>query len=57
MGSEIQEYDRRFLEALEGERKGQALQDLNDAVNSLLDGVFAMITTIYELFLGHADQA
>jgi hypothetical protein len=55
LGSEVREYDRRLREALQLERKGQALQDLNDAVNSLTDGVFAMMTTIYEVFLGHAD--
>ncbi len=55
LGSELKDLDRRFAEALKLDRKGQALQDLNDAVNSLMDGVFAMMTTVYELFLGHAD--
>ncbi len=55
LGSELNEFDRRFSEALKLDRKEQALRDLNDATNSLLDGVFAMLTTAYELFLGHAD--
>lgn len=57
LGSEVKEFDRRFSEALHHDRKEQALRDLDDARNSLLDGVFAMITTVYVLFLGHVDPA
>ena len=55
LGSELKELDRRFSEALKLDRKGQALRDLDDATNSLMDGVFAMMTSVYEIFLGHAD--
>jgi hypothetical protein len=55
LGSELAELDRRFSEALKLDRKGQALRDLDDATNSLMDGVFAMMTTVYEVFLGNAD--
>ncbi len=55
LGSEIREYDRRFSEALEHDRKDQAVRDLNDATTSLMDGVFAVMTTVYECFLGYAE--
>ncbi len=55
LGSEIKEFDRRFAEALEHDRKEQAAGDLNDAANSLMDGVFAVLTTVYECFLGYAE--
>jgi hypothetical protein len=55
LGSEIKEYDRRFSEALEHARKEQAVRDLNDATTSLMDGVFAVMTTVYECFLGYAE--
>lgn len=55
LGSELREYDRRFLEALEHDRKDQAVRDLNDATTSLMDGVFAVMTTVYECFLGYAE--
>gem|GEM_PF-4325791 len=55
LGSEIKEFDRRFSEALTHDRKEQALTDLNDATTSLMDGVFAVMTTVYECFLGYAE--
>jgi len=55
LGSEIKEFDRRFSEALEHDRKDQAVTDLNDATTSLMDGVFAVMTTVYECFLGYAE--
>ncbi len=55
LGSEIKEFDRRFSEALEHDRKDQALTDLNDATTSLMDGVFAVMTAVYECFLGYAE--
>jgi hypothetical protein len=55
LGSELKEFDRRFSEALKHERKEQAVRDLNDATTSLMDGVFAVMTTVYECFLGHAE--
>jgi hypothetical protein len=53
--SELREYDRRFADALHNDRKEQALVDLNDATTALMDGVFAVMTTVYECFLGHAE--
>lgn len=53
--SELREFDRRFADALSNDRKEQALVDLNDATTALMDGVFAVMTTVYECFLGHAE--
>lgn len=55
LGSEIKDFDRRFAEALAHDRREQAVGDLNDATNSLMDGVFAVLTTVYECFLGYAE--
>jgi len=55
LGSELKEYDRRFSEALRRDQKEQAVRDLNDATTSLMDGVFAVMTTVYECFLGYAE--
>lgn len=55
LGSELREFDRRFSVALKQDRKEQAVADLNDATTSLMDGVFAVMTTVYECFLGHAE--
>ena len=55
LGSELKEYDRRFAEALKRDKKEQAVRDLNDATTSLMDGVFAVMTTVYECFLGYAE--
>ncbi len=55
LGSEIKDFDRRFSEALQADRKDQALSDLNDATTSLMDGVFAVMTSVYERFLGYAE--
>ncbi len=55
LGSELKEFDRRFGEALKHDRKEQALRDLNDATTSLMDGVFAVMTSVYECFLGYAE--
>lgn len=53
--SELKEFDRRFSLALKNDRKEQAVRDLNDATTGLMDGVFAVMTTVYECFLGHAE--
>lgn len=55
LSSELREYDRRFADALSNNRTEQALTDLNDATTGLMDGVFAVMTTVYECFLGHAE--
>jgi hypothetical protein len=55
LGSELKEFDRRFSIALEADRREQAVRDLNDATTGLMDGVFAVMTTVYECFLGHAE--
>jgi hypothetical protein len=55
LGSELKEFDRRFAIALKDDRKEQAVRDLNDATTGLMDGVFAVMTTVYECFLGHAE--
>jgi hypothetical protein len=55
LGSELREFDRRFASALQHDRRDQAVRDLNDATTALMDGVFAVMTTVYECFLGHAE--
>lgn len=55
LSSELREYDRRFSVALDHDRREQALRDINDATTALMDGVFAVMTTVYECFLGHAE--
>lgn len=55
LGSQIKEFDRRFSQALKDDRKEQAVSDLNDATTSLMDGVFAVMTAVYECFLGYAE--
>ncbi len=55
LSSELGEFDRRFSVALKHDRREQAVRDLNDATTALMDGVFAVMTTVYECFLGHAE--
>lgn len=55
LGSELKEFERRFSDALRNDRKEQAVRDLNDATTGLMDGVFAVMTTVYECFLGYAE--
>ncbi len=55
LSSELREFDRRFSDALSHDRPEQALVDLNDATTALMDGVFAVMATVYECFLGHAE--
>ncbi|CAN5917048.1 hypothetical protein BH11MYX3_BH11MYX3_48860 [soil metagenome] len=55
LGSELKEFERRFADALTKDRKEQAVRDLNDATTGLMDGVFAVMTTVYECFLGYAE--
>ncbi len=55
LASELKDFDRRFGKALEADRREQAVTDLNDATTGLMDGVFAVMTTVYECFLGHAE--
>lgn len=55
LGSELKEFERRFAHALEDDNKEQAVRDLNDATTGLMDGVFAVMTTVYECFLGYAE--
>jgi hypothetical protein len=55
LGSELKEFERRFAHALANDNKDQAVRDLNDATSGLMDGVFAVMTTVYECFLGYAE--
>ncbi|HUS28407.1 MAG TPA: hypothetical protein VMZ53_07860 [Kofleriaceae bacterium] len=55
LGFELKEFERRFARALENDEKEQAVRDLNDATTGLTDGVFAVMTTVYECFLGYAE--
>jgi len=55
LGSELKEFERRFAHALKNDKKEQAVRELNDATTALMDGVFAVMTTVYECFLGYAE--
>ena len=55
LGFELKEFERRFANALAKDQKEQAVRDLNDATTGLMDGVFAVMTTVYESFLGYAE--
>ena len=55
LGSELKEFERRFAHALANDNREQAVRDLNDATTGLMDGVFAVMTTVYECFLGYAE--
>jgi hypothetical protein len=55
LGFELKEFERRFAHALAQDNKEQAVRDLNDATTGLTDGVFAVMTTVYECFLGYAE--
>src|SRR6185312_11036067 len=55
LGSELKEFERRFAHALAHDEKEQAVRELNDATTGLMDGVFAVMTTVYECFLGYAE--
>ena len=55
LGSELKEFERRFADALKNDRKEQAIRDLNDATSGLMDGVFAVMMSVYECFLGYAE--
>src|SRR5512141_1812264 len=55
LGSELKEFERRFAHALKNDDKEQAVSELNDATTGLMDGVFAVMTTVYECFLGYAE--
>jgi hypothetical protein len=55
LGSELKSFEGRFAHALQNDNKDQAVRDLNDATTGLMDGVFAVMTTVYECFLGYAE--
>jgi len=55
LASELKEFERRFAHALAIDDKDQAVRELNDATTGLMDGVFAVMTTVYECFLGFAE--
>ncbi|MGE0403713.1 MAG: hypothetical protein AB7T06_43805 [Kofleriaceae bacterium] len=55
LGSELKQFETRFAQALQAENVDQAVSDLNDATTGLTDGLFAVMTTVYECFLGYAE--
>jgi hypothetical protein len=55
LGKELREFECRFASALAHDQVEQAVRDLNDATTGLMDGVFAVMTTVYECFLGYAE--
>lgn len=55
LGSELKQFESRFASALRTDNVDQAIRDLNDATDGLTDGVFAVMTVVYECFLGYAE--
>lgn len=53
--SQLRDFDVRFQKALKTERFSQGLRELNDVGSSLTDGVFALMTSVYESFLDEVD--
>jgi hypothetical protein len=53
--SQLRDFDERFEKALKSGRYLQALRELNDVGSSLTDGVFALMTSVYESFLDEVD--
>lgn len=53
--SQLRDFDERFEKALVAGRYLQALRELNDVGSSLTDGVFALMTSVYESFLDEVD--
>ncbi len=56
LGSQIRDFDERFAHALKDGRFEQALRELNDVGRSVTDGVFALMTAIYEAYLDDVDR-
>tara|TARA_R110002096_G_scaffold436021_1_gene665208 strand:+ start:78739 stop:80166 length:1428 start_codon:yes stop_codon:yes gene_type:complete len=56
LGSQIRDFDERFAGAIEDGRFEQALRELNDVGRSVTDGVFALMTAIYEAYLDDVDR-
>ncbi len=56
LGSQIRDFDERFVDALRDGRFEQALRELNDVGRSVTDGVFALMTAIYEAYLNDVDR-
>jgi hypothetical protein len=53
--SQLRDFDDRFSKAIKSERYLQALRELNDVGSSLTDGVFALMTSVYESFLDEVE--
>ncbi|MBW2733086.1 MAG: hypothetical protein JRH20_11900 [Deltaproteobacteria bacterium] len=56
LSAQLDDFDQRFAGALEQGRVPQALRELDDVSNALIDGVFALMSTIYETYLDAFDR-
>jgi len=56
LSSQLKDFDQRFEMDLETGRLQQALRELDDLGNSLIDGMFALMSTICEAFLDDFDR-
>ena len=56
LGSQLQEFHRRFQSAIAGSHFQHALRELDDVRDELTDGVFALLSTIFETYLGDVDR-
>lgn len=56
LSSQLKDFDARFKSALDNQRFDQALHDVDSISNSLIDGVFALMSTICAAYLGDFDR-
>jgi hypothetical protein len=56
LSTQLEEFDQRFADALEQQRFPQALRELDDVGNALIDGVFALMSTICKTYLETFDR-
>lgn len=54
--SRLRDFDKRFENALGGEHYDQSLREIDDVSNSLTDGVYALMGTIFETYLDEVDS-
>jgi hypothetical protein len=55
--AQLRDFEARFDMALSGAHYGQAMRELDDTRNSLTDGIFALLATVCEAYLGEVDRA
>jgi hypothetical protein len=55
--AQLADFEARFDNALRSNNYGAAMRELDDTRNSLTDGIFALLATMCEAYLGEVDRA